>query len=79
MKEAEKEAERLIDDFAVYDWDESSGYVQSMSESTKMAIKVVSEILHTYSPLNMGFYCDSEHHKGELKFWQEVKTIIENK
>jgi len=63
-----EQAEQLITDFAVYDWNEKTGYEQNMEQSKKQAIKCVDLILS----LSLCEDCN----EAVERYWTEVKLEL---
>jgi hypothetical protein len=72
MEEIKKEAESFIADFAIYDWNDKTGYEQNMIETKKYVLKIINKIQeaidwHEYEYPNETFY-----------YWNKVKQYIKD-
>lgn len=66
MENPKDKAKEMVTKFAIYDWDEISGYQQNMEETVKYCQLIVDEILQT----------SASEYEHENNFWVSVKREL---
>ena len=85
MEIQEKEAERIMNMFGYKNNVPRRLRIQYRVNESKKELALKHSLLHVdgiiqeWDCANMSYYCDCSLHEKKVKFWQEIKTIIENK